>query len=670
MHYKKRILAYATLVVLSLTTVTACSKSNTETPSTTSVPQAKDSSSSDESTTNTVDYTNVIKGNEIMASYDESDVNSKWEDTSYETIIFDDTTITSEQQAITISGQTATITAAGTYRLTGNSTNNALVIDAGKEDIVWLVLDGVTMTNETTAPIYVKNAKKVIITLADGSTNTISDATTYSYADSSTTDPEAAIFSHDDLTFNGTGSLTITGKYKDAIACKDELRFVDGTYTVTAADDGIRGKDAVYIKNGTFSITSTADAIKANNDTENEKGYIIIEDGTFTITSGNDAIQAETSMWIKNGNFTIVTNGGSANAGSNTSSETEGTSDSYKALKAGCDLYITGGAFQIDSADDALHTNHTVTIDAGTFQISTGDDGIHADATLTINDGDIEVIKSYEGLEGNDIIINGGNIRLTSSDDGLNAAGGFGKDQFSSSGNHSLTINGGFLVVNADGDGLDSNGAISQTGGTVIVNGPTNGGNGALDYDSTYNITGGMLLAAGSQQMAQTTSDTSTQSSVYIAFSDTKAAGTLLTLTDSTGTAIFSFAPSKNYDSIVISTPEITSGNTYTLYLDGSNSGTATDGFIAGGSYSAGTKVLDISVSSILTQLTDQGEAASATGHMGGGKGGGGRGEKPSDGTRPDGMKKPDYSGNQTPPSGAPDNIQAPDEQATSQPQA
>ena len=683
MHYKKIVLACAMFTVLGVSTLTGCSKSDTKTPTQTDTSQSTDASS--ETTTNTIDYTNVIKGNELIASYDEDDLNTNWKETSYKSLSFSDTTINSEGAGITVNGQTATISAAGTYHLTGTSTNSTLVVDAGKEDIVWLVLDGITMTHDSNAPIYVKNAKKVIITLADGSTNTISDGSTYTYADSTTTDPDAAIFSHDDLTFNGSGSLTVTGNYKDAIACKDELKFVNGTYTITAADDGIRGKDGLFIQNGNFTITAAADGLKANNDTDDQKGVILIEDGTFVINATNDAIQAETSMWIKGGKYTLTTNGGSANAAQKTpeqggrfdpnqgntttdsqadtqtdSQTTDTTSDSYKGLKAGCDLYITGGAFNIDSADDALHTNHTVTIDGGTFMISTGDDGMHADDTLTINDGNIQITKSYEGLEGNDILINGGTIQLTASDDGINAAGGsdgttegggFGRDQFSSSGNHSLTITGGYLEVNADGDGLDSNGTITQSGGTVIVNGPTNGGNGALDYDSAYNITGGILLASGSKQMAQTTSDTSTQASIYLSFTDTKTAGTLLTLTDSSGTPIFSFAPKKNYESIVISSPDIKTGETYTLYLDGSNSGTGENGLILGGTYTPGSKVLDITTTSVLTQLTDTGETTTASGDgMGGG--GGGRGERPNGGTKPDGMTKPDGTENQTPPDG------------------
>nr|WP_278336509.1 carbohydrate-binding domain-containing protein [Clostridium disporicum] len=260
--------------------------------------------------------------------------------------------------------------------------------------------------------------------------------------------------------------------------------------------------------------------------------------------------------------------------------------------------------------------------------LASGDDGIHSDTLLDINGGNIDISKSYEGIESSTININDGNIRLVASDDGLNAAGGNdgsstngrpGQNGFSSS-TGVINITGGYLYVDAAGDGVDSNGSIEMSGGTVIVNGPENSGNGALDYDTTFNITGGTFIAAGSSGMAQSPSSSSTQASINIFTNGI--ANTLVNVTDEPGNEIITFAPSKTFSSIIISTPELQTGNTYTVSTGGNYSLEDIDGLYENGNYSGGSKLTNFTLSSSVMSVTSSG--ASEGGSMNGGMPGGG----------------------------------------------
>jgi hypothetical protein len=264
------------------------------------------------------------------------------------------------------------------------------------------------------------------------------------------------------------------------------------------------------------------------------------------------------------------------------------TTDSAKGLKAGVDLTITGGTIQISSLDDAIHSNDSITINGGDLTLASGDDGIHADAALTINGGDLEITECYEGLESRIITINDGTIRLTASDDGINASS-------------YVYLNGGYLAIDAGGDGLDSNGSIEMTAGVVIVNGPTNTGNGALDYMGSFNISGGYLVAVGSVGMAEAPSTTSTQYSVIFGLASAQAGGTMIHVESASGQEILSFVPTKVYQSVVLSSPELENGETYVVYAGGSSSGTASDGLYSGGSYSGGTQVTSFTISGMVT---------------------------------------------------------------------
>jgi hypothetical protein len=572
--------------------------------------------------------------------YDADDLNDSLEDPAMALIKLEGDSISFEGSGASVDGSTITITAPGVYSISGTLDDGQILVDSAVDGTLRLILNGATINNSTSAPIFINNADKVVITLADGTQNYVSDGSTYVYASADINEPNAAIFSNDDLTFNGSGSLTVNANYNNGIQTDDDLKIISGTFMVKAVHDGIKGKDSITIKDGTLTVNAGADGLQSDNDQEADKGAILIEGGTFNIIAALDGIQAETNLSIYGGTFTIASGGGSANsinpsnAGGdrmqpNDQAATAST-ESMKGLKAGANILIAGGVFNIDSADDSLNSNGTITLDEGELNLTSGDDGMHANTSLTVNGGTLNIAKSYEGIESALITINNGILHITSSDDGINVAGGNdasalgnrpGQNEFTANTAYYLYINDGYICIDAGGDGLDSNGSIDMNGGTVIVNGPTSDGNGALDYQGTFTLDGGFLVAAGSAGMAMTPSADSTQYSVLVNFTAQVSAGTLLHFETSAGEEIVTFVPGKVYQSILISTPAIQNGDTLNLYYGGTSTGTLQDGLYTGGSYSAGTLVTTLEISSVVT-----GSGSSGMLPGGGGKPGGGRG--------------------------------------------
>ncbi len=458
-----------------------------------------------------------------------------------------------ESKAKTIElSDSVTITSEGTYILSGALTDGTITVNAGKDDKVQLVLNGVSVTSSSSAALLVENADKVFVTLAEGTENTL---TSTGFDESS--DIDAAIYARDDIVFNGTGSLTITS-FKHGILGKDDVKFASGTYTITAQGRGIDAKDGVAVADGSFTIVSQKDAIRSRNKDEAEKGYVMILGGVLDLTVGggsaNGAIHTDERFTGGRGGWNAAT--------ANTDT------DSMKGVKSTGALTIAGGTLTIDAADDALHSDTNVTVYGGTLTISTGDDAMHADSDLTINGGDINVLKSYEGLEAAAITINDGNVSLVSSDDGMNSSGGndssgFGwNDMFANDGS-SIVINGGNVHVNASGDGIDSNGDLIVNGGTVVVSGPTNAANGALDANGSLTVNGGAVIAAGAVGMAETFGSASTQVSFLTNLSG--AAGSEIVVMDANGNVILSGTVEKNFSCVVISSPDLKVGETYTV---------------------------------------------------------------------------------------------------------
>ena len=622
MYKQKKFFIWAIAVILLMLVACSSPTETTSTIQTNSVVNTTSDSGSATTTTTSGDTavsTTTATLEEVAASHTathEDETNYLWDESQTTMIVLAGDSISVEGSGVTVNGQIATITSGGTYELSGSLSEGQIVVDSDGETAVQLILNGIEISNSSTAPIYIANAPDTIIILAEGSQNVIADGANYVFASPEEDEPNAALFSKDNLTIYGAGSLTVTGHYNDGIASKDGLIIASGNITVTAADDGIRGKEYLILKDGTLTVTAGGDGLKSDEDEDTTLGYINIEGGNLTITSGGDAIQAETDVLITGGNFNITTGGGS--------NASLAADDTAKGIKGAAGVYINDGTFIINSADDAVHSNNNIVINNGAFAIATGDDGMHADANLEINNGTIEISQSYEGIESAVITINGGNISVASSDDGINVAGGDGsgfgpggpggrpprggQDTFVEyTGDYYLYINGGNIVVEASGDGVDVNGAIEMTAGTVIVNGPTEQMNGALDYDGTFTMTGGFFVAAGSAGMAQTPDISSSQNALLLNLNGTLQAGTLIHIEDSGGNTVLTMAPSKAYQSIALSSPNLVSGETYTVYYGGSDSGTLTDSLYSSGTYSGGTEYTSFTISSTVTMIGNAG---------------------------------------------------------------
>lgn len=591
------------------------------------VTSAQSGSSSEAVNTSSVTYSEL--DSDISIELDEDDINTSWNESECTKIELTQTSANINGSGAAVENNKVTITEAGTYVLSGTLTDGCIDVNVSGKGTVRLILNGVNITSGTTAPFIVEDAKKVVVTLADGTTNTFTDSTRVAADDE---DYSAAVYSKADLTFNGNGTLDINAGYRNGIKSTDDLKIVSGTYNITSNEDGIVGKDLLAVKTGTFNITSGQDGMKSTYDKDDTKGNIIIDEGTFNITASTDGIQSEHILRINGGEFNIKTGNGYQastkssnsqpdNMGGNTTTTTQTQDEeSMKGLKAGTIIKVTGGTYIIDSQDDTVHTNGNMYIDNGKFTINTGNDAFHADTQLVINGGTIDIQNSYEGIESLEIIINGGDINVTASDDGINASGGSsdstdtqhqgmsdnnqpgnmdnnsnmnlgqpgvmmdgnsdnmgqlqGMPDNNQSGNMggfgnsdsiaTMTINGGNLFVNASGDGLDANGSIYINGGTVIICGPTSDGDTAIDFDSASEIKGGTVMAFGSSGMLETPTSAENGACIVTSFSSVSA-GTQYTLTDSTGKTILSYTPSKAYASAIVYSADISTGNTYTV---------------------------------------------------------------------------------------------------------
>ena len=485
-----------------------------------------------------------------------------YDETTAAIITLADGKSTSNSELAQVSGNTVTIKEEGTYIFSGNLSEGQIVVEAEKTDKLQIVLNGASISNSSSAPVYVKQADKVFVTLATDSENKLS--TTGEFVSTDDNNVDAVIFSKEDLTINGNGKLEINSAKGHGIVSKDDLVITSGEYKITASGHAVSGKDSVRIAQGNFTLECGKDGIHAENSDDTSLGFIYVADGDFSINASGDGIDASNTIQIEKGTFSIKT----------ISQSTTITDDSsIKGIKSTSDMTINGGEFTLDCADDALHSNASLSIIDGTFNILSVDDGIHSDEDTIISGGNISITECYEVIEGNTVEISGGNINIVSSDDGINAAGGndqsgFGggmrRDNFSAASSDScIKISGGKIEIVADGDGVDSNSAIYVSGGETYVTGPHSSGNSAFDCDGTSQITGGIFVAAGPNGMAQNFGENSTQGSMLVnASSDEEIA-----LKDSNGNVLVSYTPKRSYTSVLISTPDIKQGETYTLCI-------------------------------------------------------------------------------------------------------
>lgn len=599
----KKILSLVLIFSLVCCLLSGCGKENdnngsgnTDASATTADPVDVDFSKTDE---------DMFTERDMKAQYDESDS---------VLIQLSGNSATASSDSVKISGSTVKITEEATYIISGSLTDGMIVVNAADTAKLQIVLKGVDITSKTSAALYILEADKVFVTLAEGTNNTLANGGTFTAIDDNNID--AAVFSKQDMTFNGTGSLTVTSPAGHGIVCKDDLVFTGGTYTVNSASHGLDANDSVRIAGSTsLTIDAGKDGVHCENTDDASLGFVYVSNVTMNIEAEGDSIAAGAYMQIANGTFDLLSGGGSVN-GSKASSDnfggfmgggrpggpsadntttTDEESTSMKGVKAVTGILISGGTFKINSADDSVHSDTSVTINGGAFEIASGDDAIHAEETLTVTAGMINITESYEGLEALHIDVRGGDIKLVASDDGLNAAGGTdssgttgGRDGMfggpgghgggpggmgggmSSSSDGSIIISGGNLYVKASGDGIDANGTLTISGGYTVVVGPTQGDTATLDYDVSAVITGGTFIGTGASGMAQTFSDC--EQGVIAVSVGNQDAGTNITLKDKKGNAIISYAPELSFGVVILSSPDIISGDTYTINV-GSMSG-------------------------------------------------------------------------------------------------
>lgn len=607
----------------------------------------------------------VSSSEDSAYTYSDYELDDSFDRQSAASITLSGSTAQSNGSGVSINNATVTISKEGCYLISGELEDGQIIVDAGDSDKVQLVLDNASIHCSTGSAILVRNADKVKVTLAADSENELSDGTEYQTDDDN---PDAALFSKDDLVINGSGSLTVQGNYKHGIAGNDDLVITGGRLTVNSLSHALRGKDSVAILDGTFVLTSQKDGIQASNTEDSTKGWVQIDGGNFTIQSSGDGIQAETNLSIYDGSFTITSGGGAVNGADHTenrgggfgrpggnrpdsangqtspempsqpaeggqtpsempsqpaegeqsssgnesdyselifdpddfddtSTDDSDTTVSTKGIKAGNALLIQQGTFVIDSADDAIHSNYSVTIDGGSFQLSSGDDGIHAEAYLNINGGTTTIAESYEGLEAAQIHISGGTTQVSSSDDGLNATGG-----------SSFELVDGLLVLK-DISSSDTEQTFGGRGGMFEV-----------EDNCDITISGGTLVALGSSGMAQSMEPDDSHATLMVTWDEVQPAGTRLTLCTQQGEILCSLQSTNSFQTAVIGTDSLSAGQEVSLYTGGTVNSDSQ--LLTMGTLSDGELLCEVTLAEGVTNISSDGSQRSSQpgGSFGGGQ--------------------------------------------------
>ncbi|MCK9523163.1 MAG: carbohydrate-binding domain-containing protein [Proteobacteria bacterium] len=492
----------------------------------------------------------------------------------------------------TVMGNVLTIDTAGTYRLSGNMNNGQVLVRAGTADTVKLILDGINLSNGAGAALVAVSSGRLILVTTPGSQNSIADAS----ARTDGIDANGAITSQSDVLLCGGGALAVNGRFNDAISTKDSIVFNGGTWHFNAVDDAIRGKDYIHIKDGNIVVTADGDGIKSDNASNAAYGVVQIDGGDIQITTTKDGIAAKNQVIINEGTISVIAGGGSA--------QRKNDDISQKGIKSTQSMVINGGDITVDASDDAIHANQKIAIHGGTLHLLSGDDGIHADYEFEMTDGDVTVENSVEGIEAEKMYFKGGTVHVVASDDGLNASpavkgntngpwGGMGTCQ-----ECLLSISGGWIVVDALGDGLDSNGHFEMTDGTVLVHGPrmnVGKGNSAIDCNGNFNMHGGTLVSVDVAQMPDEIDGQSTQKILNTTLSTNYQAGTLIYVASSSGTPLLTFRTAQPWKKLTFSSPQLQSG-TYNVYVGGSASGEERDGLFTTPVNTQGTLARSVTV--------------------------------------------------------------------------
>ena len=365
------------------TTAASSQTSDSQTDAASTVETGKKSSSNPNAVVTTANVTSngVINATELFT---ERDLTQNYDE--------------SEAQAVSLTdGQTVNITKAGVYVLSGTASNVTVTVEAGDEDKVQIVLDGVNITNTGTPCIYVKNADKVFVTTQNDNSLTVTGAFT---ADGET-NTDAVIFSKDDLVLNGTGTLTIQSS-DNGVSCKDDLKITGGTINITSTSDGLEANESLAVADGNITINTPKDAIHVENDEDTSTGYIYICGGTMNITAGDDGVRATTVCQIDGGTLTIDC--------------AEGIEATY--------VQINGGTVTVNATDDGINATNkssdyavTAEFTGGEITVNMGQgdtDGIDSNGNLYVKGGTLNInaqspfdFDGQSSYTGGTIIVNG-----------------------------------------------------------------------------------------------------------------------------------------------------------------------------------------------------------------------------------------------------------------------
>lgn len=546
--------------------------SDSSTKSGSNTVKAADASATSVSETSSLDTSDMFTDRDLEQTYDESEA---------ETITLADGASSTSADGVTIDGDTITITKEGIYVLSGTLSDGQVIVDCEDENAkVQLVLNGVTISNDSSAAIYVKAADKTFITTVKGTTNTLSMTGTYEAIDENNID--AVIFAKDDLTLNGEGTLNVTASTGHGIVCKDDLKVTGGTYNITSPDHALNGKDSVRIADGSINLKTTedgGDGIHSGNDEDSTKGWIYISGGNITIAAADDGIHSDTEVRIDGGTIDV--------------------SESYEGIE-GEVINVVDGTINVTSSDDGFNAaggSTTEASDGRTSQTSTATEDSTGAVTMMSTDASATDAMSSATVR-ND---NSGDSSF-SDDNASDSAraggpgnggfgggpgnGGMGGGMMDTDENAGMYFYGGTTTVDAGGDGLDSNGYLVVNGGTIYVSGPTSSRDGALDFGISGTINGGTVIAVGAAGMDETFGSDSTQGVIRIQTNSTVTGE--VQLLDSDGNVLASYTPTKQYSSVVISTAGITDGSTYTVKTGSESTSVTMDGLIYGESSGMG----------------------------------------------------------------------------------
>ncbi len=474
---------------------------------------------------------------------------------------------------------------AGSYYIEGDS------LDGEK---ISVKSDGVTLY---LIDAVLSNSKKVIEADGYSLTITLIGSSTVSNTNA---DGSNAIDVSGELTINGPGKLTVSAT-KNGIK-GGSIKIRDAEVDVTADKDGLHAE-----------IDEYDDLTSAPQFSYGDGGFVYTQDAIVKVVSEDDGIQADTFVYITGDTVMDITTNGGAPSSLSQITDTSSDNVSGKGIKAGnidwgsddseLDgdylIYITGGDITIDSNDDAVHSNSTIIMTGGTLNVATGDDGMHADDLMKISGGNITIDRCYEGIEAAKVEISGGDISVTSSDDGINGADGTANAVNVANNNCHIIISGGEIYVDAKGDGIDSNGSMLISGGAVYVSGSTSGADAALDADGTIIVDGGYVFACGALGMVEVPASNSGQYVVSYASESSIEAGKTLYLTDKDKNTIMYFELPKKCQSVILSAPELEEGATYYIYGDS-------------------TSLCSFTVSSIITSIGSSKSISSGGGTPGG----------------------------------------------------